>query len=261
MMKSARSVIVTLFSLFLLSACVTETTNPLFNVEKSDEEALQDYLQLAIGYLEQDELASAKRHLQNAASIDPNNSEMFGIWALIYTREGEMDLADEYFRRALRVDRNNSKARNNYAAFLFARDRIEDAYEQLEVVVQDTEYEQRPQAFENMGVAALQLDRKQEAEQAFSRALQLNPNQLRSALELAQLNLDRGDVLQARAYWRSYLTLIQFYNLGHNARSLLMGARLEFALQNEDNARQYGEMLRTNFPESPEYQAYVQISE
>ena len=115
----------------LLSACVTETTNKVFNVEPSEEEALANYLQLAVGYLDQGDLANAKRHLGNAAKIDANNSEMFATWGLIYAREGEFDLADDSFRRSLRIDGNNSKARNNFAAFLFARNDLEGAYEQL----------------------------------------------------------------------------------------------------------------------------------
>lgn len=261
MVNSIRSASLLFISLLVLSGCVTEVTNPVFNVKKSDEEALQDYLQLATGYLDEGDLASAKRHLNNAAQIDPNNSDMFAIWGLIYAREGEYDLAEDNFRRALQIDGDNSKARNNYAAFLFARNRIEDAYNELERVVRDTEYEQRPQAFENMGIAALRLNRPDDAERAFSRAMQLNPNQMRSALELANINLDRGDVLQARAYWRNYLTLIQFYRRGHTARSLLIGARLETKLNNEENARQYGEMLKNNFPGSPEYQQYQQLIE
>jgi len=39
-------------SLVVLSPCVTETTNPVFNVEPSEEEALVNYLQLVTGYLE-----------------------------------------------------------------------------------------------------------------------------------------------------------------------------------------------------------------
>lgn len=254
----SRSATITVLSLLLLCACTTETINRPFNVEKSDDEALRDYLQLAVGYLDQNDLASAKRHLNNAASIDPDNSEMFGTWGLIYAREGEVELADESFRRSLREDANNSKARNNYGAFLFARGRYEEAYDQLQRVVRDTEYEQRSQAFENLGIAALRLERLPEAEQAFTRAMQLNANQLRSALELCLINLDRGDVLQARAYWRNYLTLMQFYRIGHNARSLLVGARLEKALGNEGNAHQFGERLRANFPDSNEYAMYQQ---
>jgi type IV pilus assembly protein PilF len=247
------------FCLFMISACVTETTNPVFNAERSDSDALDGYLRLAIGYLDEGDLPSAKRHLQNAADIDSNNSEMYGIWGLINTREGEMELAETNFRRSLREDSSNSQARNNFAAFLFAQGRIEDAYEQLELVVSDTEYAQRSQAFENMGMAASRLDRTEDAEIAFRRAMQLNPNQLRSALELSAINISNNNLQQARVYWQNYLTLIQFYNLAHNARSLLIGIRLEQAEENTINVRQYGELLRINFPDSQEYRVYRQL--
>jgi type IV pilus assembly protein PilF len=261
MMRFIKSAVVTAFSLFLLSACITETSNPVFNVEESEDSALEDYLLLSIGYLEQGDLANTKRHLANVARIDSNNSKMFGVWGLVYAREGEPALAEQNFNRSLRLDSANSQIRNNYAAFLFSEGRIDDAYEQLARVVQDTGYEQRPQAFENMGIAALRLNRIEDADQAFSRALQLNPNQLRSALELVVINMERGDILQARAYWRNYLTLIQFFNVGHNARSLLIGARLELAMQNEVNAFEYGDLLETNFPDSREYELFQQAME
>jgi type IV pilus assembly protein PilF len=184
---------------------------------------------------------------------------MYGIWGLINTREGEMELAETNFRRSLREDSSNSQARNNFAAFLFAQGRIEDAYEQLELVVSDTEYAQRSQAFENMGMAASRLDRTEDAEIAFRRAMQLNPNQLRSALELSAINISNNNLQQARVYWQNYLTLIQFYNLAHNARSLLIGIRLEQAEENTINVRQYGELLRINFPDSQEYRVYRQL--
>ena len=164
--------VITALSLVVLSACVTETTNPVFNVGPSEEEELANYLQLTTGYLEEDDLVNAKRHLANAADIEPNNSEISAIWALIYTREGEMDLADRNFRHSLRIESDNS---------------------------------------------------------------------------------------QARSLRQNYLTLIQFYNLGHNPRSLLIGASLEQARENEERARQYGEILRATFPVSAEYQSYLEL--
>ncbi len=41
--------VITALSLVVLCACDTETTNPVFNVEPSKEEALAKYLQLATG--------------------------------------------------------------------------------------------------------------------------------------------------------------------------------------------------------------------
>ncbi len=247
-----------LLVMVLLGGCVVESTTGGFNTKPSDEQALADYIKLATGYLEQGDLTNAKRHLDNASAIDPENSEILALWGLVYSREGEPDLSDESFRRALRIDPANSQARNNYAAFLFAESRFEDAYEQLELVVDDTNYSGRPQAFENLGLAALRLQRMEDAEYAFGRAVQLNSNQLRSSLELASLLLQRGDVLQARAHYRNYLTLIQFYNIAPTSRGLWVGIQLETALGNDQNVRQYATQLEASFSASPEYQLYRQ---
>ncbi len=244
----------------LLVSCVTETTGG-FNVERSDSVALDNYLQLAVGYLEGGDLANSKRHLANAAGIDNNNSDVYAIWGLVYAREGEPELANDNIQLSLRINPANSKARNNYSAFLFANNRFEDAYQQLERVVQDVEYPGRPQAFENLGLAALRLDRTAEAESAFNRAVQLNSQQFRSSLELADLNLKKGDVLQARAFYRNYLALLQFYRVTHNARSLWIGIQLENALGNKENIAEYGEQLESDFSASTENQLYQQLLE
>lgn len=243
----------------LLSACITETTGG-FNVEKSDTQALQNYIRLATGYLEQNDLANTKRHLANAENLDNNNSEVFAIWGLVYAQEGEVDLAEEKFQRALRINSNNSQARNNYAAFLFANDRFEDAYEQLEQVVADAEYQARPQAFENLGLAALRLERIDAAENAFTRALQLNSNQLRSSLEMTSINLQKKDVLQARAFYRNYLNLLQLYKIGQTAHSLWVGIQLEHTLGNLENVYKYGDELEADFSSATETQLYLQLS-
>jgi len=250
---------VVLLSLVLaLGGCVTETTGG-FNVVRSDNQALRDYIQLAVGYLESGDLGNTRRHLGNAENIDPNNSEVFAIWGLVYSREGEPSLADDSFRRALRINSGNSQARNNFAAFLFANNRIEEAYGELERVVQDTAYSGRPQAFENLGLAALRLGHSAEAEQAFNRAIQLNPNQLRTNLELADLALAKGELLQAGNLYRNYLTLLQFYNLGHNSHSLWVGVQIETALGNSDNMQLLGGQLEADFRASAEYQLYQQF--
>jgi type IV pilus assembly protein PilF len=254
-----RHVAVALLFMLVLAGCVTETTNAPFGGSRSDTQALRDYIQLATGYIEQGDMPSARRHLNNAATLDSNNSEVFALWGLVYSREGEPDLADESFRRALRVNPGNSQARNNYAAFLFAEERFDDAYEQLEVVVADTTYSNRAQAFENLGLAALRLERAADAEYAFGRAVQLNDRQLRSSLELANLNVQKQDVLQARGYYRSYLTLLQLYNIAQTPRGLWVGIQLENALGNEANVRQYGTQLEACCSASPEYQLYRQL--
>jgi type IV pilus assembly protein PilF len=243
-----------------LGGCVTETTGG-FNVEVSQQRAFEDYLALARGYLEQGDLANSKRHLNNAAAINRNSAELHGIWGLVYAREGEIDLADESFRRSLRSDRTNSQTRNNYAAFLYANGRFEDAYRELRQVVDDTAYPSRAQAFENLGLAALRTGRQAEAETAFTRALQLNGNLIRSIHELVAINLVKQNISQAEAYFRNYLTIAQFYNLEHSARALWLGIQLAYARQDEPGLNEYAQQLQTRFRGTPEHQLYLEFLE
>ena len=71
-----------------LNACVTTTTGG-FNVEASESRALNDYIQLAVGYFDAGDLAGAKRHINNALAIDDRSSEPYNILALVMQREGE----------------------------------------------------------------------------------------------------------------------------------------------------------------------------
>ena len=82
----------------VLAGCVT-TTSGGFNPEVSEEEALDDYIQLAVAYYEANDMAGARRHINNALAIDDRSSEVYNVLALVHQREGDLDLADEVFRR------------------------------------------------------------------------------------------------------------------------------------------------------------------
>ncbi len=244
----------------MLSACVTTTTGG-FNVEPSDEEALDDYVQLAIAYYDAGDLPGARRHINNALEINDRNSDIYNVLALIFQREGDLDLADENFRRSIRLDRTNSRARNNYAALLFSRGQYEEAYEQLEQVTADTMYEGRAIAFENLGRSALALENSRDAELAFQRALQLNGNLYVSAVELALLRAQRQDWEGARQAFRQYLTTADFYNIPHTPRALLAGISIESKFQNEELVRDFTRILTTLYRESPEFEAYLELTD
>jgi len=239
----------------LLAGCVTTTTGG-FNPNTSEEEALRDYIQLAVAYYDANDMAGARRHINNALAIDSRNSEVYNVLALVHQREGDLDLADEVFQRAIRLDGANSRARNNYAAFLFNQQRYADAYEQLEIVSRDTTYEGRPIAFENLGRSALRLGENDEAARAFERALQLNGNLYVSALELAQLRFNNGDYQAARTLFNQYLTTKDFLGIPHTPRSLWIGIQVESYFQNKDVVDGYVRLLTALYQDSPEYQLY-----
>lgn len=242
-----------------LSSCITTTTGG-FLVEASDDQALQDYIQLAIGYYNVGDMTGARYHVNNALELDNRNTDAYNMLALIFQREGDLDLAEENFRTALSYDDSNSRARNNYAVLLFSLERYDDAYAELEKVVADTSYEGRSIAFENLGRSALRLNKMEDADRAFTRALQLNANLYVSSIELALVKFQQEHWDEARQIFRQYLTTAEFYNIPHTPRALVAGIQIEGYFSNQEFVDNFELILTTIYADSPEAARYQGLS-
>lgn len=243
----------------LLSSCITTTTGGF--QEASEEQAMDDYIQLAVGYFNTGDMTQTRRHLNNVLEIDDRNADAYNILALVFQNEGDLDLAEENYRLALRYDSENSRARNNYASLLYSRGNFEAAYSELQRVAADVDYEGRSIAFENLGRSAIELGRLEEAERAFGRALILNSNLYNSSLELAILRLDRGDWALSRQAFQQYLTTVEFNDIPLTPNALLAGIRIENYFQNSEAVEGFVLILSTIYQDSPEYQVYQELSD
>ena len=207
---------------------------------------------LARQYIGEGNWSDAKRNLAIAADIDDKNPEVYEAFALVYQSTGEIELAEESFKKAISLGDNFSRARNNYAAFLFSQQRFQEAETQLEYVVQDTLYTARPQAFINLGLCRLQTFDPQGAEEAFVRALSMDRNNLIALLELSQLRFEAKDYKTADQYYSTYRKRAA----RQSARSLWLGIRITRATGDQDAESSYALALRNLYPDSEEYQAY-----
>ena len=242
-MSLMRSMTLCIVVMVGLMSCVTTTTGG-FSTEPSHERAERDFVQLAIGYFEAGDMAAARRNINN-------------VLALVLQREGDTELARETFERALSLNGNNSRARNNLAALLFDMEEFERSYRELETVANDTTYEARELAVENLGLSALRTERPERAEYAFERALQLNSNLYRSSLELAQIKFDKGEFAEPMNYYNQFVTSINFYNVIQTPRSLWLGIRLELRFDNQEGAAAYAVLLEGLYKDSPQYQLFM----
>ena len=249
-------VIACVLCLVVLSGCVTTTTGG-FSTEPSQERAERDFVLLATGYFEAGDTAAARRNVNNALAINSRSADAFNVLALVLQREGDTQLARETFERALALDADNARARNNFAALLFAIGEYEQSYRQLEMVANDTTYESRALAFENLGLSALRTERPERAEYAFERALQLNSNLYRSSLEMAQIKFDKGEFAESMTHYSQFVTTSNFYNVAQTARSLWLGIQLERRFDNDEGAVLFGALLQNLHRDSPQYQDYL----
>ena len=237
--------------LALLAGCVT-TTEGGFTEKYSPEEALQERVELARQYIGEGNWEAAKRNLKLAYEIDPNNAYVYEAFALVYQSTGEYELAEENFEKALKLDSKLSRARNNYAAFLFSQQRYKEAAKQLDIVVKDSLYSGRPLAFVNLGLCRVQLFDPEGAEEAFVRALAMERTNSIALLEMAQLRFDAGDFANARKYYGTYRSVVR----QQSARGLWLGVRLARDSGNLNDESSYALALKNLYPDSVEYEAY-----
>lgn len=245
-----RLLLALVLALSLPVACVTESTGPS---PAADAERVQAQLDLARGYMEENDFGQARRPLNRALEIDPRNVEAHVLLGVVNQAEGDEDLAEANFRNALRVSPDDPQALNNYASFLYGQGRYDEAVKPLRRLVQNPSYPARSQAYENLGIAELRIGERDRAREAFRRALSLNFRQPRSSLELAMLAFEDGEYPQAQRFYDDFRGLAR-----QNARSLCLGLRLGRALGNADQVASYELALRNLYADSPDAQRCVE---
>lgn len=235
----------------LISGCVSSGTVDPLRTAEGREQAINAYIQLGIGYLQQGEASRAKAPLGKALELDPNSADAHAALALVFQNEMEYQLADEHYRKAL-SSRNDARILNNYGSFLFEQKRYKEALERFTKASEDNLYSERARVFENMGMTALQLGLREDAETYFTRALRLDSRQPRALLELAVMAYESQDYVPAKRYYDAFSSLSE-----QNARSLLLGIRLASIHQDRNQAASLGLQLKRLYPGSLEYQQYL----
>ena len=242
--------------LLLVSGCITETTSGT-EMEADPQAALERRVELARQYIGRGDWENAKRNLELAANLQPDSPEVHEAFGLVYQSTGENAAAETSFKRALKLDPSFSRARNNYAAFLFAMGRYADAEQEFERVTEDSLYSGRPLAFINLGLCRLRLDKKAEAEEAFSRALRMDRRNPMALLEMGYLRLSDDDVPGAESYYGVYRTVVK----RQPPRGLILGIEIARAKGDKNAQSSYELALRNMYPDSAEYQRYVRFTE
>ena len=237
--------------MLLVSACVT-TKGRVFTNEASPDDALATRVQLARSYIGEQNWADAKRNLKLAAEIDPDAPEVHEVFALVYQSTGEYELAEKSFKSAIAGKKDFSRARNNYAAFLYQQQRFQEAKDQLELVVMDPLYESRSRAYLNLGLCRLRLEDNEGARDAFVRVLKMERTNTTAMLELAYIEYQAENWSTAQRYYDAYRGVAR----RQSARALLLGVRLSDKLNNADARASYALALRNLYPNSAEFQAY-----
>jgi type IV pilus assembly protein PilF len=238
-------------SCLLIVGCVS-TQSGGFESKKDPKKTLEYSIEAARNYLQQGNFEAAKRHLKTALAIDDRNADVHETMAQVFWRTGETEQADDHFRRAVSLDSNNSRIRNNYAAFLYSQKRYREAEEQLVKVTADLMYEQRADAFINLGRVQLKLKNYAAAKDTLERALLMQRGNTETVFELAEVYYQLGDYGKAQQFYEGYRKQVPT----QSAASLWLGIRIAQKFSESDTVASYALALKNLFPRSDEYLEY-----
>lgn len=241
-----------ILTLSLLAGCVAGSAGDPLVSRQGRDGAGAAYVQLGLGYLQQGLTEQAKAPLGKALALDTRNADAHAALALVFQAEGEPALAEAHFVQALANRPGDTRIRNNFGSFLYAQGRFGEAQAMFRQAAADTLYPERSRVYENLGLTALRLGESGQAREYLEKALRLNQRQPKALLEMAELSYENRHYVPARDYYDRFSQLSD-----QNARSLLLGSRLAYALDEQGTAARLGQQLQRLYPGTPEYQQYL----
>lgn len=255
MLKRCCKVLLLTIGFTTITACVTEVDGgpARLQTDQGRDQAVQAYVDLALGYVRERQTENAKEPLLEALRLDPSNADANAALGYVFQVEQDNKLAEQYFKKALASAPNDARILNNYGAFLTEQQRLPEAKQAFLKASEDSFYNGRSMVFENIGIIALQQNNLDEAEDYFQRALRINRERVGSILALAEVYYLKGEYPTAQRYYNGFISAVQGRQ---SPKSLLLGARLYTALNEKDRAASYALQLEQLFPGSAEYREY-----
>lgn len=250
-MFSIKKLVFTLVVSFLVG-CVTVTDKP--NTAKFDNiKASEARISLGLGYLEEGNMVKARENLEMAVKYAPFYYRALNSVAYYYQRVGEYELAEKAYEDALDSSPKNGDVLNNYGAFLCRQGEYNKADEFFNRAIEQPYYYLVAASYENAGLCALKSGDKDKAKYYFSRALDHDPSRSQSLLQLAELEIEKDEFSNAR------VRLLKFNKrYGYRPVSLGLLIKLENKANNPELVSKYGNILKTKYPDSVQYQKYRQ---
>jgi len=237
----------------LITGCAGQQVT---TAEQDTPKAVKAYNSLGMQYLRRSDTANAKLAFQRSIEIDSGSAQAYNGLAMVFQLEQDAPLAERYFKKAIKVEPDSAMLHNNYGAFLFSRKRYPEACKELGRATEDPFYNQRSQAFENLGRCYRLIDRLDAAEHAFKRSLTLNPKRPLAILQLSDVMLQKGDLEEAVSFFDQYSAMVDAKQVQHSAQSLWLGVQISRLKNSGIDAATYGLILKNLFPDSEEYQQY-----
>jgi type IV pilus assembly protein PilF len=204
-------------------------------------------VQLAIGYIDREQLGIAQEKLDKAIEQDPQSIDAYTTMAYLKRKVNELEQAEKYYLEALDIKSTDPNIHNNYGGLLCQMGRYDDALKEIRRAYEDPFYETPYLAYANAGTCLLDKGDYKDAEKMLRKALRDQPNYAGALISMAEIGVKTEKYLMARAYIQRYHAVAR-----PTAESLWLQIQSEKALGAEEHYLKYARRLLKDFPDSDE---------
>ena len=228
-----------------LSGCVTSDGHKSIRQEDPKTAAAKINIQLGTTYLQQGNYVLAREKLERSLKQNPKDPDVHTSLGLLYDRTGDSKLADKHFQEALRLAPDKPDLINNYAIYLCKHDRVDEGVEKFVQIAANKFYQTPEVALTNAGVCLRGAKRLDDAEQKFAGAIRARPNYSEATVQLASLQVEKGDLVGAKRVVDTYMNAFR-----PSPDVLFAAVGVARASKDRMLEEKYSRALRLDFPDS-----------
>jgi serine/threonine protein kinase/tetratricopeptide (TPR) repeat protein len=187
-------------------------------------------------------LQNAEEAALEAIRLGPNRSEAHRAMAMVFEKKGEFERAQEEIYRAIDIEGLQERLASHLGAIAVMMGRPDRALRWSQIASQ---WQSRPATYEHlMGDCLVELGLDEQAEIAYRRVTDLQPEMPEGWMGLCHLRLLQGDIATARKLWIENGGRYENFELARQ-----MGAQVEFFTQHYDEATKLYASLAGNAPD------------
>lgn len=210
-------------------------------------------VEMGQAYLAQGDISRAKKKFVHALELQPKMPEAHSAIGYFYETVGDMQEAEKHHNLAITFGNNKGRFYNNFGTFLCRQKRFKEADRAFNNALKDKQYIKTAEVLENAGLCALQGQDQNKAFDYLKSAVKHDPKRALASLELANIELDRGNAKSALIYLRMFKQTSQ-----PTAKSLYIAVRAHQSLRQDDELASALLQLKSLFADSDEYKTILE---
>ncbi len=210
-------------------------------------------IEMGQAYLAQGDTSRAKKKFVHALEIQPKMPEAHSAIGYFYETVGDMQEAEKHHNLAITYGAGKGRFYNNFGTFLCRQKRYKEADRAFNNALKDKQYIKTAEVLENAGLCALQGSDQTKAYDYLKSAVKYDPKRALASLELANIELERGNAKGALLYLKLFKQNSQV-----TAKSLYIAVRAHQSLKQEDELASALLQLKSLFADSDEYKTILE---